>query len=198
MGYAHGHKWTDEEVENKILEAVKGLSLDRMPSRKELERYFGNSQLSGRISKNQGFNYWANKLGLSYKKSETSLGKEFECIAAQKLMELGYIVTQMPQNHPYDLLVNNSIKIDVKVSKLYEGPSGNFFTFNLEKQFATCDIYILYLTENGIDIKETLVIPSKFVMKNNQISVGQYKSVYRKYADRWDYIEQFAKFQQAI
>lgn len=198
MGYAYGHKWTDEEVEARILEAVKGLSLDRMPSRNELQSYYGDMALTNRISKQQGFGYWANRLGLLFKESETSLGKEFEYIAAQELINRGYCVTQMPQNHPYDLLINGSTKIDVKVSKLYEGPNGNFFTFNLEKQFATCDIYILYLTENGVDIKETLIVPSKFVMKNNQISVGQYKSIYRKYSNRWDYIDDFVKFQQDI
>lgn len=31
MGYARGTRWTDELIEQKILEVVEGLGLDRMP-----------------------------------------------------------------------------------------------------------------------------------------------------------------------
>jgi hypothetical protein len=198
MGYTHGYKWTDEKIEQAILEAKQSLGLDRMPSRSELEKYFGDTRLTNRISKRQGFAYWAARLNLPIKQSETAMGKQFEFMAAQKILEMGYIVMQMPQNFPYDLLVENSVKIDVKTSKLYEGKDGNFFSFNLEKPFTTCDIYILYLCLSPEEIKSTLVIPSKFVFKNNQISVGQYSSIYDKYANRWDYITQFIEFQRSI
>jgi hypothetical protein len=198
MSYAHGYQWTNDEAEKAILEAKTGLELDRMPSRSELERFFGNTQLTNRISKTQGFSYWAGRLGLAIKESETCFGKQYEFMAAQKIQDMGYVVTQMSQNFPYDLLVENSVKIDVKTSKLYEGKNGNFFTFNLEKPFTTCDIYVLYLCHTPDDIKGTLIIPSKFVFKNNQISVGQYSSIYDKYADKWDYIKQFVEFQRSI
>ena len=164
MSYTHGHKWTDEEVEEAILEAKQGLGLNRMPSRSELNKYFGDTKLTNRISKTQGFAYWAAKLNIPVKQSETSFGKQYEFMAAQKIMDMGYTVTQMPQNFPYDLLIENCVKIDVKTSKLYIGTDGNFFSFNLEKPFTTCDIYVLYLCISPHEIKRNSCYPKQICL----------------------------------
>lgn len=104
----------------------------------------------------------------------------------------------MPQNYPYDLLVNDSVKIDVKASKLYHGKGGNFYSFNLEKPYCTCDLYVLRLiNDDGIE-EDTLVIPSAHVATNTQISVGESKSKYKKYSNRWDYISQYCGFVESV
>ena len=48
----------------------------------------------------------------SVKESETYFGKKHEQLVTEKLQSMGYKVIRMSQNFPYDLLVNNSIKID--------------------------------------------------------------------------------------
>lgn len=60
------------------------------------------------------------------------------------LISRRFSVRRMAQNFPYDLLVDDCVKIDVKASNLYRGPNGDFYTFNLEKPYATCGIYILF------------------------------------------------------
>ena len=51
MGYTHGTRWTDEIIKNKILEVVKFYNLDRMPTRSEVEVYFGDYSLSNAIDR---------------------------------------------------------------------------------------------------------------------------------------------------
>ncbi len=199
MGYTHGTRWTDEIIKNKILEVVKFYNLDRMPTRSEVEVYFGDYSLSNAISRRKGGWYsLAKELEFPIKECETTFGKSHEQIVMENLISQGYEVRRMSQNFPYDLLVNDCVKVDVKASRLYRGKGGNFYSFNLEKPFCTCDIYILRLiSEEGIE-KDTLVIPSSHVSTNTQISVGETKSKYQKYSKRWDYVEMYFEFMDSV
>lgn len=187
-------KWTDEMVWEKVMEVVGGLQLDRMPSRKECVEYFGNGSLAGVITKRYGWVSLANEMGLEIKESETGFGKLFEGKASEFLKACGFEVRKMPQNFPYDLLVNNCVKVDVKASKLYRGGQGNFYTFNIEKPFATCDFYLLMTIEDDNTINRKMVVPSNQVISNNQISIGEHKSKYHKYTDRFDLLETASDF----
>lgn len=193
MGYSHGIKWSDELIKEKIFEVKNALSLDRMPSRKECEQYFHNDALVNAVSKNKKWYMLANELGLKIKDSETYFGKTQELIAEEMLVSMGFFVRKMSQNFPYDLLIDDCVKIDVKASHLYHGPNGDFYTFNLEKQFSTCDIYILFaLGDQGE--KRIFVVPSKFVIAQSQISMGVTKSKYHKFENRWDFISSLSDF----
>jgi len=75
---------------------------------------------------------------------------------------------------------------------------GNFYSFNLEKPYTTCDIYILHLVDDSGNVAKTLVVPSKFVSTQSQISVGEKHSKYDAYADRWDYIEAYLQFLSSV
>ena len=199
MGYSRGTEWTDELIKEKVFEVVAALELDRMPSRKECETYFKNGCLASAITRRKSWYSLAAELGLPVKDSETCLGKRYETIAEEQLNGKGFDTRRMPQNFPYDILVDSSIKVDVKVSHLFKGPNGSFYAFNLEKPFCTCDIYLLYtLEEDGDNIKDLLIVPSKFVPSNTQISVGAINSKYYKYRDRWDYIESYSSFLETV
>lgn len=188
MGYARGIKWTDELIKSEILKVKEELSLDRMPSRKEIVNHTGNNALTCKIAKTLGYYGWAEKLGLSIKNSETTLGKAYEYYVTEWLEDDGFKVERMSQNYPFDLLINDNVKIDVKVSNLYEGTKGSYYTFNIEKRYATCDIYICVCVENN-EVKKTLIIPSK-ELKLTQLSIGK-NSIYDKYVDRYDYIQKY-------
>ena len=194
MGYAHGRKWTDQSIRDGISNVVQGLGLSRMPSRAECEAYCGNYSLTNAVSKRIGWYRLANEMGLSIKDSDTYFGKTHEAIANDKLLSLGYKTQRMPQNFPYDILVNGRVKIDVKVSRLYHGTQGDFYSFNLEKRHSTCDIYWLHLANDKGNVAKTLIIPSVVVSENTQISVGAYVSRYDKYENRLDYIDQYDAF----
>ena len=107
MGYTHGTKWTEDSIKEGVLKVVSDLELDRMPSRKEVESFYGDSALTGAVSKRIGWYNLAHQLGLSIKDSETYFGKKQEQLVREELISMGYEVRRMPQNFPYDLLVND-------------------------------------------------------------------------------------------
>ncbi len=198
MGYAHGTKWDDDLIKEKIMEVVTKTEIGRMPSRNEIRDYFHNDQLTNAINKRKGYASYAAELGLKIKESDTYFGKRQERVALEELVSMGHEVRQMPQNFPYDLLINDCVKVDVKAARLYTGPGGSFYSFNLEKPFCTCDIYILYLLNDDNTTKDVLIVPSKFVATNTQIGVGVGRSKYHKYSQRWDYIEQYSDFLEKV
>lgn len=189
--------WTNEKIKEQIMKMVNDLGMDRMPSSKEVEGYFGNCKLTNAISHRKAWYKFAEELNLPIKESETAFGKSYESQIMEKLICMGHEVEKMPQNFPYDLLVDGALKIDVKASSLYRGKNGNFYSYNLEKPYATCDIYILMLIKN-YEVKDILVVPSKFVMTNTQISVGEFKSKYYKYSQKWDYMDEYLNFLEAV
>lgn len=198
MGFSHGTRWTDEAIKERIMEVVESLQLDRMPSRSECQNYYHNSSLTNAVSKRFGWYNLAQELGLEIKESETWFGKNCEIAASELLKSNGFEVRRMPQNFPYDLLVDDCIKIDVKASKLYKGNQGNFYSFNLEKSFATCDFYLLLAVNDDGSVARRMVVPSNRVIANNQISVGEKKSKYYCYTDRFDLIEAASSFWSGI
>lgn len=193
MGRPNRIVWTDDLIKEKILEVKNGLSLDRMPSRSECIQYFHNTSLVNAISRRNKWYQLADELGLKVKDSETYFGKSQEATAAEILISKGFSVRKMSQNFPYDLLVDDCVKVDVKASHLYHGPNGDFYTFNLEKDYATCDIYILFALSES-DESSIFIVPSKFVIAQNQISMGVLKSKYHRFKDRWDYISALSDF----
>lgn len=140
----------------------------------------------------------AKDLGLPIKESETAFGKSYEIKIARVLEEMGHSVKRMSQNFPYDLLIDEFVKADVKASHLYQGPKGNFYTFRTGKEYATCDIYILVTLDDKNEILRTYVVPSSSVMNKKQISIGEINSIYHQYKDRWDFIDEYGNFQRRL
>ena len=199
VGYSKGIHWTDALIREKVLEVKSAMSLDRMPSCSECKAYFHDSKLSSAISKRPGeWSQLALDLGLEIKESATYFGKQQESIAEEILIAHGFSVRKMSQNFPYDLLVNDCVKVDVKASHLYCGPYGDFYTFNIEKPFATCDIYLLFTLNDDNTVRSIFVIPSKFVITNNQISIGVLKSKYHRFERCWNYIEALSDFWDTV
>lgn len=191
--------WNDKLIKQDIMQVVNTLKLNRMPTRKEISAFFKNDKLTNAISKRKGYYAYAKELSLSIKESETTFGKSYEAIACEYLINKDYECKRMPQNYPYDLLINDCVKIDVKVSKLYKGAYGDFYSFNLEKAHAVCDIYILYLLKDSInEIKDILIIPSHIVSNNTQISVGKEKSKYYEYSQSWNCIDKYIEFYSTL
>ncbi len=197
IGYAHGTQWNDELIEKQIRRVMKTLEINRMPTSVDILKATNNSSLSNAIKRNKGFNEWAKKLGLKQSECETRLGEKGEYFIKELLENKGYTVEKMSVKHPYDLLVNENIKLDIKTANKYIATNNSeYYTFNLEKNNPTCDIYVFVcLGENKKPIKN-FVIPSKF-LHQTQISIGN-SSKYEIYKDRWDYIEQYNKFYSNI
>lgn len=198
MGYVCGTRWTDELIKEKVIEVKEKLGLDRMPSRKECANYFHNDALVNAVSRRKKWYKLAEELGLEVKNSETYFGKSYEAKTEEMLNGMGFEVRKMSQNFPYDLLVDDCVKVDVKASHLYQGKTGGFYTFNLEKPYATCDFFILFAIGENEEINRIMVVPSTHVIANTQISVGENNSKYHKYTEKWDLIKCASDFWQNI
>lgn len=186
------YKWTTETISEQIKSVMESLNIDRMPSGSEMAKVRGSSDLSNIISKRGGFYHWAKELGIEVKKSETSTGKGYEEIAESQLIDRGFSVKRMTTKHPYDLLVNDHIKVDVKVSKAYWLKGQSLVnTVGLGKMYATCDIYLIYLLDELGDLDRTLVIPGHDV-KHKYLNIGK-ESKYNVYVDRWNYFDAYNK-----
>lgn len=131
MGYSHGIKWTDDKIMKEVLSVMKTLNISRFPTKSECNSVTESTDLSNVISKRFGWYKLAEMMGLSIRECETTTGKEFEEVAKNILSENGFVVERMVQNHPFDLLVNETVKIDVKASNLYNGANGDYYSFSL-------------------------------------------------------------------
>lgn len=196
MGYTHGKEWSDDLVKIEIFKVMKALNIERMPTRTEIELVTQNYSLTNRISRTKGYYGWAKELGLSLKPSDTNLGKEYEYLIKELLEQKGYKVLKMAQNYPFDLMINDYIKVDVKASRLYKGTKGEYYTFNLEKKYATCDIYIAVCINDENEIEKLLIIPSS-KLKLKQLSIGK-NSIYDVYKNAFEWIEKYNLFYSKI
>ena len=185
-------KWNDEEIEKNIKAAMKSLQIERMPSSNELKS-LGRNDLHCAISKS-GIKYsgWANKLGIELKISETYKGNKYEYIIKEKIERLSdhLKAEKMSTGHPYDLLINKCVKVDVKVSSP-NMKNGRVHTFGLNKVHSTCDIYVCVALDEADQIERIFIIPSPHVQIVT-LCVGE-KSKYNKYIDNWDFIVKFTK-----
>ncbi len=195
-GYSHGRMWTSELIAVEIKAVIRALGIDRMPTNSECERVTGSSGLSNKISKSGGFVKWAKRMDLRTLNSETKMGRAWEEVAEEAIKSMGYGVSKMTVKHPFDLLVGSFVRVDVKASKLYKGPNGSFWTFNLEKNPGTCDVYVCYCLNDDESVNKALIIPAAKA-KLTQLSVG-FESKYDIYRDRWDYIDKFNMFHAGL
>lgn len=197
MGYVSGHKWTNEEIIYLISKMVDKLELERMPTRKEVVEYYNDAAASA-ITRRFGWYNLAETLNLPIKKCDTTTGKNNEALLAKELSNMGFKIERMPQNFPYDLLIDNAVKIDVKASHVYHGKKGAFYSFHIEKPHPTCDIYVLRLLDDDDNIVQSLIVPSKEAANNKHISVGAISSKYDRYAGRWDIIKRYSDFMRGV
>ena len=191
MGYTHGIKWSDELVVSEINKVRNILSIDRMPTRSEIDEVLGNSGLTNRIIKTGGFREWAERLQLNKKLCDSETGYKYEQFAMKLLKEKGYKVEKMSTQHPYDLLIDDSVKVDIKVSNIGYVEGSRVHTFRLAKKNATCDIYILFALNYNEEVEKLLIIPSH-KLKITTLCMGQ-KSKYNKYIDKWEYIKKLTE-----
>ena len=181
--------WTDELIKEKILEVVEYHGYNRMPTKKEIEDYYGDGALTNKISKTGGFEAWAKKLKLSQKPCDSMLGIKYEKHTKKFLEEKGFNCELTSTNHPYDILVNDSIKIDVKVSNPVAINNSKAYTFNIEKKQPTCDLYVAYCLDDNKEIVKTYIIPAPVLAGKCQLSVGINESKYDAYLDNWNLIK---------
>lgn len=197
MGYTHGTRWSDNAIKTETFRVMNALDIKRMPTHSEIKNVTGNNRLANKISRTGGYKYWASELNLEIKDSETKFGNEWEYKIKSELENKGFDVLKMSTKHPYDLLINKNLKIDVKVSRYYKKEKYKYHTFNLEKEYHNCDIFICVGLNDNDEIEKLLIIPSKHLMGIKQLSVGVI-SKYDKFDRAYKYLDIYNKFYNEV
>ena len=188
-------KWNDELIEKEIFKCMVDLQIDRMPTSSEL-RNMGRNDLHMAVQRFGKYSGWADKLSLSRKDSETVMGQNFEDVVTKLIQSIGHTVDRMSTKFPYDLLINKSVKVDVKCGSAYELKGSRVHSFGINKQDPTCDVYIiLALSEEG-QVERTMVIPSH-LLRVKTLCIGK-DSKYNRFIDRWDYIDKYSDFLKSV
>ena len=199
LGYTHGEKWTDELIEERIMNIVNKQELTTFPTHSQMVSFYGNRGLAVKVSKTGGTRKWAKRLNLPLKSCESEFGNDYELLAIRLIKEnLGFHCLKTKPRYPYDILVDDNIKIDVKVSYPFKNNCNAYAnSFNLEKTEPTCDIYILFCLNLDSQITKTLIIPSCVLSGQTQVGVGSV-SKYDEYIDNWILLKQYSEFYKRL
>ena len=195
MAYSHGQKWSEEKIVEALRFMIDKCGMNTMPTHSEIKEFFGDSALVCAMSKRNGTKHYAKLLGMEIKECESKFGGQLEDYCVLQIQEkLGLDGEKTKPKYPYDILVNRSVKVDVKVSRLFNNyGNSKYYTFNLEKKDQTCDIFVFYCINQNDEIERTFVIPSTVLSGKTQLSVGK-SSMYDKYIDQWRFISDYNKF----
>lgn len=194
MGYTGGIIWTDELIGSEITELADQFNPPRMPTKSEMVEMRGDYALSCAVSKHGGFTYWANRLGLEQKHSDTLLGVEGEKTIANILETKGFDVKLTSVKHPYDLLINGCVKVDVKTAKVSSVRGYPIHSYRLAKRDHTCDFYIFY----EYDTLKVYVVPAYKCQGQVQVGMGIGSKVYQKYLGAFDLIKRASDMYQRM
>jgi len=189
-------RYDENWIRNEIGKVQAALNIKRMPSRSEMNMITKATSLTNVVMRTGGFRYWANKLNLDIKGSESELGYTYEKVAQKHIEDMGYKAELTPVKFPYDILVNGVTKIDVKAGNKYCCPTGtSWYTFNIYSPYPKCDFLIVYCLDDNA-VKATYVIPAHVMLGHRQLSMGK-DTKYQKYADRWDLIPKHVEAMKA-
>ena len=187
-------KWNEELISTGITDIANKFVPVRMPSNREVVEMTGNYSLANAIQKHGGYEFWANKLGLEQKRSETKIGVEYERKVADILRKCGHDVAETTIKHPYDLLVDNCVKVDVKVADTSLIRNNKAHAYRIAKRQHTCDFYICCELDTG----DIYVIPANMVAGQVQIEMGPGSQKYSHYKDAFYLIDDAVKFYQSL
>ena len=187
-------KWNEETIAAKVADIANKFAPARMPSNSEVIEMTGSYALANAIQKNGGYEYWANKLGLERKHSETKVGIEYERRVAKMLRDNGHDVQTTTIKHPYDLLVDGCVKVDVKVANTSMIRENKVHAYRIAKRQHTCDFYICC----EVDTDDIYVIPANMVTGQVQIEMGPGSQKYSHYKDAFYMIDDAVNFYKSL
>ena len=188
-------KWTDEKIEEGIMVIANKFSPVRMPTDKETVEMSDIPGLSNAIQRSGGYAYWANRLNLDQKYSETKIGVKYEHLIGKMLEAKGHKVVYTPTKHPYDLLVDGCVKVDVKVANESQVRGYPIHAYRTSKKLQTCDFYIC--CENDKD-KNIYVIPACVCSGQSQIEMGIESRKYQIYKEAFHLIDRTVRFYEDL
>lgn len=188
-------EWDEERIESET--KAFAAKVGHFPSTSELKNA-GRHDLSNILCKRGGMAYWSNRLGLPRQHSDSDTGWEGEEAVKQILEGKGFKVsTRTGVKCPYDLIVNDRVRCDVKTTKqatynLNTGMPWSAWFYRIGKSVQS-DMVILYQS----DIKDCYILPWWEVGTTN-ITISPSSPKYGKFRNRFDLLESYANAVKTI
>ena len=127
------------------------------------------------------------------KQCESKFGYKYEEMFVDDVLKFCGLSSELCDvRYPYDVLVDEGVKVDVKASRKYNAGTWSMYTFNLEKGLQTCDVFVFYCI-NDEKVEKVYIVPSSILSGKTQFSIGILRSKYDQYLDRWDIISKYAE-----
>ena len=139
-------RWTDELVLSEVKEI--GIAIGKFPSRQDLEN-MGRGDLGNAIAKRGGFMHWAKISGFGRASSASDTGWQGEKEFADMCLARGLkIQNREGVKCPYDLVVNDRVRIDVKSARMANYGAGKGWYYRIGK-YVQADVVVLYQLDTG-------------------------------------------------
>ena len=124
-------------------------------------------------------------------------GADAENVVASKLTVLGFKTELMPHKHPFDILIENFVRVDVKST--YKQRRKNktylYYSFSVRKNSRQkCDFYVCYIHPlDKFFVIPALEIPPQRSMITVSYPPKKREGRYIQYLDRFDLLWEFIK-----
>ena len=193
-------RWTDDAIKEALQYMISKTGQNTLPTYEEIRQFYGNYKLTNAMRRTGGPARWAKELGMEIKDSESRLGFNYEDYFIDEMVKSGHICTHvniLKDAYPYDVLVDNAVKVDVKVSRKFGNyGSSPYYTFNLEKKNQTCDVYACYCIEEDKDnnayVSKFYTIPASVLSGKRQLSIGMGPGKYTEFMNNYEPIERMS------
>ena len=169
------HYWTDEKLHQELIQICAGTGV--FPSNQDLIK-LGRQDLSNQIVRRGGFIAWSKRLGYRRKESDSDKGWDGELKCIKKLAELGFKAEKTDRvRSPYDILVNECLRIDVKTAKYAEYGACRGWFYRLGKNL-NADLIMLYQadTEDAYYVPWTCCPTTNITISRNGGKYANFKN----------------------
>jgi len=174
-------KWSDNLLAAEIRKYSDGV---HMPNSKDL-RLSEQNRLVCAISRHPlKWRWWASRLGLALKRSNTQRSYEQEQNIASMLRRTGHTASLTPAKCPHDILVDGAVRVEVKIARKFL-KQGHIFCFGrADREF---DFAVLVCVDASDHPIRTLILPASRC-RQQTITVTNAEQ-WCQWDDRWDLLE---------
>lgn len=182
-------KWTDEIREREIrrVSAATG----HLPSNQELQK-LGMSGLANQISKYGGFLYWADRLGLNRKHSDSDTGWQGEIAFTAMCGRNGIKAErQAAVKSPFDIMLDGVLRVDVKSARYAEYGNCRGWFYRIGKM-PQADIIVLYQLDTG-----NFYGLHWFICPTSNVTISRDGGKYAPHLNNWTLIQNMIRDRKA-
>ena len=177
-------KWTDDIVTTELRQIAT--SLGHFPSAREL-REIGKENLLQAMNKRGGIAKFVPAVGIARQHSDSDTGWEGEAMVKEILEANGFNVSKPGGvKHPFDLLVHDSLRVDVKAARFAEYGHSKGWFYRIGKM-PQADIIILV----QLDTRAIYGLPWQVCPYTN-VTISRTGGIYARYLNNFDLIRRMA------